>query len=117
MGNSKLTLMYIIQECYTNSEFGFLSACHTAARDALTLDEVLHLVAGMQFMGFNGVIGTLWRVDNTVTHQFVTWFYQEMFKPLTIGFKHVAMALNTAAVETANKVSLEKWIMFVHIRI
>ena len=72
MGDGKLTLMRIIQERYTNSEFAFLSACHTAVGDASTPDETLHLAAGMQLAGFNGVIGTLWRVDDAVAHRFVT---------------------------------------------
>ena len=67
--------------------------------------------------GSVGVIETLWRVDDAVAHRFVTRFYQELFKYPTIGFEHAALALNTAAAETANEVSLEKWIMFVHIGI
>jgi len=106
-----------LMERYANSEFAFLSACHTAVGDASTPDEVLHLAAGMQFAGFNGVIGTLWRVDDAVANRSVTRFYQEMFKRPTIDFEHAAVALNTAALETANEVSLEKRIVFVHIGI
>ena len=117
MGDGKLTLMRIIQERYTNSEFAFLSACHTAAGDKSTLNEVLHLAAGMQFAGFNGVIGTLWRVDDAVAHQVVTRFYKEMFRRPVIDFEHAAEALNIAVVESAEEVSLEKRIAFVHIGI
>ena len=117
MGDGKLTLMRIIQERYTNSDFAFLSACHTAVGDESTPDEVLHLAAGIQFAGFNGVIGTLWRVDDAVTHRFVTRFYQEMFGHPTVDFEHAAAALNTAALETDNEVSLEKRIVFIHIGI
>ena len=117
MGDGKLMLMQIIQEQYMNSELTFLSACHTAVEDMLTLDKVLHLVAGMQFMGFNGVIGMLWRMDDVVVHQVVTWFYKEMFKHSVADFQHVAAALNTTALETADEVSLEKQIVFVHIGI
>ena len=117
MADGKLTLLRIIRERYTNSEFAFLSACHTAAGDVSTPDEVLHLAAGMQFAGFSGVIGTLWRVDDAVTHQVVTRFYKEMFKQPAIGFEHAAIALNAAVVATANEVSLEKRIVFVHIGI
>ena len=117
MGDGKLTLMRIIQERFTNSEFAFLSACHTAVGDASTPNEVLHLAAGMQFAGFNGVIGTLWRVDDSIAHQVVTRFYKEMFNRPVVDFAHAAAALNTAAVETANEVSLEKRIVFVHIGI
>ena len=117
MGDGKLTLMRIIQECYTNSELAFLSACHTAKGDASTPNEVPHLAAGMQFAGFNGVIGTLWRVDDAVAHQVVTRFYREMFKHSVVDFEHAAAALNTAVIETADEVSLEKRIVFVHIGI
>ena len=117
MGDGKLTLMRIIQERYTNSEFAFLSACHTAVGDGSTPDEVLHLAAGLQFAGFNGVIGTLWKVDDAVAHQVVTRFYKEMFKRPVIDFEHAAAALNTAVVESAGEVTLEKRIVFVHIGI
>ena len=117
MGDGKLTLMRISQERYTNSEFAFLSACHTALGDASTPDEVLHLAAGMQFAGFNGVIGTLWKVDDAVAHQVVTRFYREMFKRPVIDFEYAATALNTAVVESVEEVSLEKRIVFVHIGI
>ena len=100
--------MRIIQERYTNSEF----ACHTAKGDASTPDEVLHLAAEMQFAGFNGVIGTLWKVDDAVAHQVVIRF---LFKPPNIDFEHAAAALNTVVIETADEVSLEKRIVFVHI--
>ena len=117
MGDGKLTLMRIIQERYTDSDFAFLSACHTALGDESTPDEVLHLAAGMQFAGFNGVIGTLWKVDDAVAHQVVTRFYTEMFKRPEIDFEYAATALNKAVVESADEVSLEKRIVFVHIGI
>ena len=117
MGDGKLTLMRIIQERYTNSELAFLSACHTAAGDQSTPDEVLHLAGGMQFAGFNGVIGTLWKVDDSVAHQVVTRFYKEMFERPVIDFEYAATALNVAVVETVQEVSLEKRIVFVHIGI
>ena len=117
MGDGQLTLMRIIQERYIDSEFAFLSACHTALGDESTPDEVIHLAAGMQFAGFNGVIGTLWRVDDAVAHQVVTRFYREMFNRPVLDFEYAATALNTAVVETTNDVVLEKRIVFVHIGI
>ncbi|KAG9312037.1 hypothetical protein JVU11DRAFT_7316 [Chiua virens] len=116
MGDGQLTLMRIIQERYTHSEFAFLSACHTAQGDRSTPDEVLHLAAGMQFAGFNGVIGTLWKVDDAVAHQVVTRFYQKMFEQPVLDFEHAATALNFA-VRNSSEVSLEKRIVFAHIGI
>ena len=117
MRDGPLTLMRIIQERYTGSEFAFLSVCHTVVGDTSTPDEVLHLAAGMQFAGFNGVIGTLWRVDDAIAHQVVTRFYREMFKRPVIDFEQAAEALNIAMVESAKEVPLEKRIVFVHIGI
>ena len=117
MRDGPLTLMRIIQERYTGSEFAFLSACHTAEGDASTPDEVLHLAGGMQFAGFNGVIGTLWKVDDAIAHQVVTRFYREMFERPVLDFEHAAEALNVAVVESAKEVPLEKRIVFVHIGI
>ena len=117
MRDGPLTLMRIIQERYTRSEFAFLSACHTAVGDASTPDEMLHLAAGMQFAGFNGVIGTLWRVDDAIAHEVVTRFYKEMFKRPVIDFEYAAEALNVVVVELAQEVPLEKRIVFVHIGI
>ena len=117
MRDGPLTLMRIIQERYTGSEFAFLSACHTAVGDASTPDEVLHLAGGMQFAGFNGVIGTLWKVDDAIAHQVVTRFYREMFERPVIDFEHAAEALNVAVVESGKEVPLEKRIVFVHIGI
>ena len=117
MRDGPLTLMRIIQERYTRSEFAFLSACHTAVGDASTPDEVLHLAGGMQFAGFNGVIGTLWKVDDAIAHQVVTRFYREMFERPVIDFEHAAEALNVAVVESGKEVPLEKRIVFVHIGI
>ena len=54
MQDQRLTLTRIIQERYTNSEFAFLSACHTVVGDRSTPGKVLHLAARMQFGGFNG---------------------------------------------------------------
>ncbi|KAG9312091.1 hypothetical protein JVU11DRAFT_7375 [Chiua virens] len=116
MGDGQLTLMRIIRERYARSEFAFLSACHTAQGDRSTPDEVLHLAAGMQFAGFNGVIGTLWRVDDAVAHQVVTRFYRKMFSQPVIDFEYAATALNCAVLEST-EVSLEKRIVFVHIGI
>jgi CHAT domain-containing protein len=52
-----------------------LSACHTAVGDEETLDEVIYLAAGFQFLGFKTVIGTLWEVDDYVAKHVVEAFY------------------------------------------
>ena len=116
MGDGPPTLVSSGNATYIPSLHSCLRAI-TAVGDKSTPDEVLHLAAGMQFAGFNGVIGTLWRVDDATAHQVVTPFYREMFRHPVIDSEHAAAALNVAVMESAKELPLEKWIMFVHIGI
>ena len=40
-----------------------LSVCHTTVGDEESTDEVIHLAAAMQSVGFRYVIGAMWAVD------------------------------------------------------
>ncbi|KAG0692896.1 hypothetical protein DFH29DRAFT_816983 [Suillus ampliporus] len=77
-----------------HAEFAFLSACHTTVGDEKTLDEVIHLVAGLQFSGFKSVIGTLWVVDDDVAKHVVEAFYENMFNDLKDGSMDCTKAAN-----------------------
>ncbi|KAG2068519.1 hypothetical protein BDR04DRAFT_958592, partial [Suillus decipiens] len=54
-----ITLLDIMKKDIPAAEFAFLSACHTAVGDEETPDEVIHLAARLQFLGFKSIIGTL----------------------------------------------------------
>ncbi|KAG1888265.1 CHAT domain-containing protein [Suillus subluteus] len=82
MKDEPLTLLDIMENDAPQAEFAFLSACHTAAGDEDTPDEVIHLAAGLQFSGFKSVIGTLWVVDDAVAKHVVKAFYKNLFKDL-----------------------------------
>ncbi|KAG2033448.1 hypothetical protein BDR03DRAFT_830428, partial [Suillus americanus] len=58
MRDEPITLLDIMEKDIPHAEFAFLSACHTTVGDEKTPDEVIHLVAGLQFSGFKSVIGT-----------------------------------------------------------
>ncbi|KAG2142413.1 hypothetical protein DEU56DRAFT_911109 [Suillus clintonianus] len=86
------------------AEFAFLSACHTAVGDEDTLDEVIHLAAGLQFFGFKSVI--------------VEAFYDNISKDLKGGLMNctkAVSALNCATAAVKKKVPLEQRIVFIHI--
>ncbi|KIJ59201.1 hypothetical protein HYDPIDRAFT_101115, partial [Hydnomerulius pinastri MD-312] len=51
MRDGPLSLLDIIDADISGHEFGFLSACETAMGDLSSPDEVIHLAAGLQFMG------------------------------------------------------------------
>ncbi|KAG2118410.1 CHAT domain-containing protein [Suillus clintonianus] len=60
MRDKPVTLLDIMENNSPQAEFAFLSACHTAVGDEETPDEAIHLAAGLQFLGFKSVVGTLW---------------------------------------------------------
>ncbi|KAG0699092.1 CHAT domain-containing protein [Suillus ampliporus] len=120
MKDSPLTLLDIMENNAPQAEFAFLSACHTAAGDEETPDEVIHLAAGLQFSGFKSVIGTLWVVDDDVAKHVVEAFYGEIFKDLKEGDHDMdctkaASALNHATYAVKKIVPLEQRIVFIHI--
>jgi CHAT domain-containing protein len=120
MRDEHLTLLDIMERDIPHAEFAFLSACHTAAGDKETPDEVIHLAAGLQFSGFKSVIGTLWEVDDAVAKHVVEAFYKYMFHPNlkeegVMDCTKAAWALNCATHAVKTKVPLEQRMVFVHI--
>ncbi|KAG2078748.1 hypothetical protein BDR04DRAFT_332461 [Suillus decipiens] len=118
MRDGHLTLLDIMDRDIPHAEFVFLSACHTAAGDEETPDEVIHLAAGLQFSGFKSVIGTLWEVDDSVVKHVVKAFYENMLKYLKDGVMDctkAAWALNRATHAVKKEVPLEQRMVFVHI--
>lgn len=121
MSDGPLTLLDIMRapsDSVQNSEFAFLSACHTAAGDRTAPDEVVHLAAAMQFAGFRGVVGTMWAVDDAVVVNMVSAFYEALLEvsPDGLNSEHAALALNTAAKKVDKSVvPLGQRIVFIHI--
>ncbi|KAG1780599.1 CHAT domain-containing protein [Suillus placidus] len=119
MRDEPITLLDIMEKDIPYAEFAFLSACHTAAGDEETPDEVIHLAAGLQFSGFKSVIGTLWEVDDAVAKHVVEAFYENMFEDLEDGgvmdCTKAAWALNRATHAVKTEVPLEQRMVFIHI--
>ncbi|KAG2142404.1 CHAT domain-containing protein [Suillus clintonianus] len=119
MRDKPLTLLDIMEKDIPHAEFAFLSACHTAAGDKETPDEVIHLAAGIQFSGFKSVVGTLWEVDDAVAKHVVEAFYNTLFEGLKDGgvmdCTKAARALNYAKRAVMKTVPLEQRIVFIHI--
>ncbi|KAG1806946.1 CHAT domain-containing protein [Suillus variegatus] len=119
MRDKHLTLLDIMERHIPQAQFAFLSACHTAVGNEETPDEVIHLAAGLQFLGFKSVVGTLWEVDDSVAKHVVEAFYTYMFRDLKDGgvmdCTKAAWALNCAMHSVKTKVPLEQRMVFVHI--
>ncbi|KAG2156133.1 TPR-like protein [Suillus clintonianus] len=118
MRDGPLMIKNIIRSDWQNSEFAFLSACHTTVGDEKSPDESIHLAAAMQFSGFRSVIGSMWSVDDGVAHQVVSAFYNNLVDGSgTLDCTRAAMALHEAVKSLRKKIPLEQQIVFVHIGI
>jgi CHAT domain-containing protein len=117
--NTHLTLLRIAKSHVPTAELAFLAACHTAelAEDG-TPDEVLHLTAAMQFSGFRSVIGTMWAMVDEDGKDLSEHFYSKMFATgaSSASYEKSASALRHATLKlrTEKRVSLERWVNFVH---
>jgi CHAT domain-containing protein len=114
-----LTLLRIAKSHLPTAELAFLAACHTAelAEDG-TPDEVLHLTAAMQFSGFRSVIGTMWAMVDEDGQDLSEHFYSKMFAAgaQRASYEKSARALRYAVrkLRIEKRVSLERWVNFVH---
>ncbi|KAG2066827.1 hypothetical protein BDR04DRAFT_45847 [Suillus decipiens] len=118
MRDEHLTLLDVMKRDVPHAEFAFLSACHTAVGDEKMPDEVIHLAAGLQFVGFKSVIGTLWEVNDAVAKHDVEAFYKYMFNPKygdVMNCARAAWALNCATHAVKTKVLLKQRMVFIHI--
>ena len=73
-----LTMQHFIRCKLINSEFAYLSLCHTTVGYEDSLDQVIHLVSAMQFIGFRSVIGTMGAVDDGETNKIPSAFYKHI---------------------------------------
>ncbi|GJE92059.1 CHAT domain-containing protein [Phanerochaete sordida] len=118
----RLTLLDVIKAGRQNAELAVLAACHTAeqTQDSAS-DEALHLAAAMQFAGFRSVVGTMWQMQDEDGPTFARTFYDALFaeqsiRKLESGYKGAARALCLATkAMRKSKVSLERWVNYVHI--
>ena len=116
----RLTLLEIIRSRLPSAEFAFLSACHTAELTEESIaDEGLHLSAAVQYSGFRSVVGTMWAMADIDGEVLAKHFYASVFSDKWEGvpyYKRTAEALRNAMQELRRrkKVSMERWVDFVH---
>jgi len=116
----RLTLLEIIRSQLPSAEFAFLSACHTAELTEESIaDEGLHLSAAVQYSGFRSVVGTMWAMADIDGHVLAKNFYGSLFSERWQDvpyYERTAEALRDAVQELRRKkkVTLERWVNFVH---
>ncbi|KAH8992715.1 CHAT domain-containing protein [Lactarius akahatsu] len=119
-GGDRLTLLEIVRSRLPSAEFAFLAACHTAElTEASVPDEGLHLVAAMQYCGFRSAVGTMWAMADIDGPDLARYFYKSMLSKKKEGipyYERAAEALRDAVQRLRRKkrISLERWVNFVH---
>ena len=97
-----------------NPEFVYLSACHTTVGDEESPDEVIHLAAAMQFLGYRSVIGTMWAVDDGETNKITSTFYKHMVDESgRLDHTRAAFALNKT-MKTVD-ILFDQRILYIHL--
>jgi CHAT domain-containing protein len=120
-GKARLTLLEIVRANLPAAEFAFLSACHTAEMtEGSVVDEGLHLAAAVQYCGFRSVVGTMWAMADTDGQDLAKNFYKALLAnsrgTRTPYHERSAKALRFAVKKLRGKrrVTLERWVNFVH---
>ncbi|KAH9170782.1 CHAT domain-containing protein [Lactarius sanguifluus] len=121
-GDKRLTLLDIVRSDLPTAEFAFLSACHTAeVTEGSIIDEGLHLAAAVQYCGFRSVVGTMWAMVDEDGQDLAEHFYKALFsnsrREQGVPYhERSAKALRFAVKKLRKKrrISLERWVNFVH---
>ena len=108
------TIQRIIGCNLKNPEFAYLSVCHTMVGDEESPDEVIHLAAAMQFLGYRSVIGTMWAVDDGETNRITLTFYKHMVDESgRLDHTRAAFALSKM-MKTVN-IPFDQRILYIHL--
>jgi CHAT domain-containing protein len=123
-GNSCLNLYHgslhlntILHLQFRNPEFIFLAACETVKDDDTVINESLHLGGGFMATGFQGAIGTLWKMSDEDGPGLADAVYSRLFKNTQQPkVTEVAEALQSAVAELrSTQAPSQHWAPFIHI--
>ncbi|KAJ7196255.1 CHAT domain-containing protein [Mycena pura] len=102
----------------------FLSACETAKGDTNTPDEAMHLAATLLFVGFRGVVATMWTINDEDGPKIADLFYEYLFKdcdlnsspPVLPDLTKAAEGLHLAVAKLRKEpgITFKRWVPFVH---
>ncbi|KAF9524209.1 CHAT domain-containing protein [Crepidotus variabilis] len=73
--DGQLELLEIIRQQIPRAEFAYLSACQTSVGNDKLTDEVIHLAAGMLAAGYQGVVATMWSINDQYAPKIAENFY------------------------------------------
>jgi len=113
--DTKLTLAEIIKLKLPHARFAFLAACQTATGAQDLPEEAIHLAAGMLVAGYQGVVATMWSIQDSNGPIVTEEFYKFLWKDGKPDVTQAAYALHYA-VEKLRKESplFLQWVPFIH---
>lgn len=92
-----ISLRAILNLRLKNARLAILSACETAIPGQDLPDEVVSLPTGLVQVGFAGVLGSLWVVDDFSTMLLMARFYELWRDKITADGRVAALGSNLAA--------------------
>lgn len=114
-----LPLWRIAQNVLVNAEFAMLLCCESGKGSAEHPNEVVHLAAGLQFAGFQSIVGTLWSMMDDDGPIIAEQVYKHLFRNWPESkpdSSEAAFALHQAVLylrDQLNRTPLS-WVPFVH---
>ena len=118
LADGKLNLAEISKHSFPHAEFAFLSACDTVSGDVNYAADGIHLAAGMMFVGYRGVIATMWPMPDRDGPFIADAVYTEMLKGGKADVSRAAYALHHVVKQLrVTGASFDRWIPFIHMRV
>ncbi|TDL20387.1 TPR-like protein [Rickenella mellea] len=118
LADGRLKLSEIIKRRIPHAEFAFLSACQTATGDGNRPEEAIHLAAGMRMAGYQGVIATMWSIQDNDAPFVAENVYAQLFDGGTPASDKGAIALHSAIrclQERCKGRLFASWVPFIHL--
>ncbi|CAA7267783.1 unnamed protein product [Cyclocybe aegerita] len=78
MHNGWLELSDIIRIHNAHADLSFLSACQTSTGDEELSEEAVHLAGGMLAAGYQGVVATMWAINDGYAIDIAKYFYRNL---------------------------------------
>lgn len=118
--DGSLHLSTIIIKSFPHADFAFLSACQTATGDEKIPDEAAHFAAGLMMAGYNGVIATMWSIQDRDAPVIADHVYSALFSDIEPNSTKAALALHHAVKSLRQQVghaAFLSWVPFIHVGI
>ncbi|KAG8681352.1 hypothetical protein FRC09_017547 [Ceratobasidium sp. 395] len=112
-----LDLTKITEEPLKHAVFAFLSACQTATGHEDLPDEAVHLAAGMLMAGYQGVIATMWSINDRDAPVVADSVYSHLLEGGIPDSTRAAKALHIGVQSLRDKIGEENfvaWVPFIH---